>query len=1083
MQSRLRRADVVRPTSSPSLSARIDGLERPSYGLGTVPQISRRALAPVLCTPPTGASALRLIRVTGRSLVVAICVFAMVAFFTSNSVLAADADAFSKSVVPILRARCVSCHNSIDRKGEFSLQKRDEVLDSGFVEPGKPDDSELLKVLVSHNGKKPAMPKSGGPLKAAEVAAIREWIKDGAKWPEGLTIEDAVVEDSQWWAFQPMKKPDVSAVKAAVELQIANLRLQKADFKERTKNPIDAFVLKGLAEQKLTPSQPADPRVLVRRLYFDLIGLPPTPAEVEAFVKESQQEPAGAKPSAYERLVGRLLASQHYGERWARHWLDVVKYADTCGYDKDKLRPNAWPYRDYVIKSFNDDKPYARFVQEQLAGDVLFPGTADGILGLGFIAAGPWDWIGHAEVPESKIDGKVARHTDRDEMVSNTLNTFCSVTIQCAQCHNHKFDPFTQEHYYNLQSVFAAVDKAERAYDLDPHVEKQRLELSARLKTARAALTTLNAAIQKDGGPELVSLEKQIAELQPKATPAAKRPEFGYHSGLSPKQDVEKLVQIDLGREVEISKIVLRPCHDEFNNIGAGFGFPVRFAITGGASAADAKLHDATASDVPNPGLVPYEVTLTKTTARVIRLTATKLAHRQNDYILALAELQVLDASGNNVALKSAVTSLDSIEAPDRWRKSNLTDGIWASAGDEAVIKQLAEVQKQRQAILDRITTAERTAERERLNKEIAAADSQLKALPSGKLVYAAATHFAPIASFHPTNGKPRAIHLLHRGNVTQPRAASVPGTLPILVSADETLSAAGHFSLKPDHSEGERRAALAQWITRRDHPLTWRSIVNRIWQHHFGRGLVETPNDFGRMGKLPTHPELLDWLATEFRDNGQSFKSLHKLIVTSATYQQASAHDASNSTIDSDNRFLGRMNRRRLEAEEIRDAMLAVSGKLDPKMGGPGYYLFVLERPEHSPHYEYHKFNPDDAASHRRSVYRFIVRSQPDPYMTTLDCADSSQSTPQRNETLTSLQALSLLNNGFSLTMSKHFAAKLTAEQQPVAEQVRLAFERVSGRSPTDAELTELTAYAHKHGLPNLCRVLFNLSEFVYVD
>ena len=1003
--------------------------------------------------------------------------------YGANGSIAAEPDAFTKSVAPILQSRCVSCHNSVDRKGAFSLQKRDEVLDSGFVEPGQPDDSELLKVLVSHNGKKPAMPKSGEPLKDAEVAAIRDWIKSGAKWPDGFTIKEPVVDNADWWSFKPMKKPDVSRLSS----QIAN---QKSPIK----NPIDAFVLKTLAEQKLTPSKPADPRVLIRRLYFDLIGLPPTPEEVEAFVKESQLEPAGTQPSVYERLVDRLLASQHYGERWARHWLDVVKYADTCGYDKDKLRPNAWPYRDYVIKSFNDDKPYGRFVQEQLAGDVFFPGKADGILGLGFIAAGPWDWIGHAEVPESKIDGKVARHTDRDEMVSNTLNTFCSVTIQCAQCHNHKFDPFTQEHYYNLQSVFAAVDRAERPYDLDPQIEKQRLQLADQLKAARAALTVLNAAIQKEGGPELVALEKQIAELQPKASPAAKRPEFGYHSGIAPKQDVEKWVQIDLGREVDISKIVLRPCHDEFNNIGAGFGFPVRFKVSGGLSAAELSatdlsatdpklLHDATQKDVPNPGLVPYEVAVARPKARFIRITATKLAPRQNDFILALAEMQVLDAVGNNVALKSAVTSLDSIEAPDRWRMSNLTDGIWASAGDEAAIKQLAEARKQRQAILDRITTAERTAERERLNKEIATSENQLTALPSGKLVYAAATHFAPIAAFNPTNGKPRAIHLLHRGNVTQPLAPSVPGTLPIALSSDSDLSPAGHFNLKPDHTEGDRRAALAQWITRPDHPLTWRSIVNRVWQHHFGRGLVETPNDFGRMGKLPTHPELLDWLAIEFRDNGQSIKKLHKLIVTSATYQQSSAHEAANSTIDSDNRFLWRMNRRRLEAEEIRDAMLAVSGKLDPKMGGPGYYLFVLERPEHSPHYEYHKFNPDDAASHRRSIYRFIVRSQPDPYMTTLDCADSSQSTPQRNETLTSLQALSLLNNGFSLAMSKHFASKLTTESSSPPEQVARAFNRISGRSPTEAELTDLTAYAQKHGLTNLCRVLFNLSEFVYVD
>jgi hypothetical protein len=1000
--------------------------------------------------------------------VILVVVLASGSLYITDTSAHAD-DVFLDRVAPVLGRRCVSCHNSIDRKGEFSLQTRDEVLNSGFVEPGQPDDSELLQVLMSHDGRKPTMPKSGEPLKATEVATITEWIKAGAKWPDGFTIEDPVVDSSDWWSFNPIVKPDVNALMAASRPDVSN--------------PIDAFVLKTLAEQKLTPSKPAEPQELIRRLYYDLIGLPPTPEEVEAFVRGAQQEPAGTKPSAYERLVDRLLASEHYGERWARHWLDVVKYADTHGYDKDKLRPNAWPYRDYVIKSFNDDKPYARFIQEQLAGDVLFPGTADGILGLGFIAAGPWDWIGHAEVPESKIDGKVARHTDRDEMVSNTINTFCSVTIQCCQCHNHKFDPFTQEHYYNLQSVFAAVDRAERPYDLDPQVEKQRLQQNDQLKTARAGLTTLNAAIQKDGGPELVALDKQIAELQPRAAPAAKRPEFGYHSGMSSKPDVEKWVQIDLGREVEISKIVLRPCHDEFNNIGAGFGFPVRFKISGGITTSDTTLHDATAKDVPNPGLVPYGVELPKTKARFVRVTATRLAPRQNDFILALAELQVFDQAGNNVALQSAVTSLDSIEAPDRWRKSNLTDGIWASAGDEAAILQLAEAQKQRQIILDRITTAERTSERERLSKEIASLESQLKALPSGKLVYAAATHFTPKGSFNPTNGKPRAIHLLHRGSVQQPLAPSLPGTLPIQMSSDLSPSAAGHFNLPPDHTEGDRRAALAQWITRPDHPLTWRSIVNRIWQHHFGRGLVDTPNDFGRMGKLPTHPELLDWLAVEFRDNGQSFKKLHQLIVTSATYQQSSVHDASNSTIDSDNRFLWRTNRRRLGAEEIRDSMLAVSGRLDTKMGGPGYYLFALERPEHSPHYEYHKFNHHDAASHRRSVYRFIARSQPDPYMTTLDCADSSQSTPQRNETLTSLQALSMLNNGFSLTMSKHFASRLSTEASSPSKQVARGFQLTSGRSPTESELTELTAYAEKYGMHNLCRLLFNLSEFVYVD
>jgi hypothetical protein len=290
-------------------------------------------------------------------------------------------------------------------------------------------------------------------------------------------------------------------------------------------------------------------------------------------------------------------------------------------------------------------------------------------------------------------------------------------------------------------------------------------------------------------------------------------------------------------------------------------------------------------------------------------------------------------------------------------------------------------------------------------------------------------------------------------------------------------------FDLPTNHPEAARRAALAKWITRKDNPLTWRSIVNRVWLWHFGRGLVTTPNDFGRMGQLPSHPALLDWLAVEFRDSGGSFKHLHRLIVSSATYRQSSTVSDAFAKIDSNNRYLWRMNRRRLEAEELRDAILATSGALNKKPGGPGFYLFKLEKTEHSPHYEYHKFDPADTKSHRRSVYRFIVRSQPDPFMTTLDCADSSQSTPQRGETLTALQALSLLNNKFTLEMSNRFAARLQKESKTLRAQIHRAHQLTTGRPPTERELASLENFAQQHGLTNLCRVFFNLSEFTYLD
>ncbi len=284
-------------------------------------------------------------------------------------------------------------------------------------------------------------------------------------------------------------------------------------------------------------------------------------------------------------------------------------------------------------------------------------------------------------------------------------------------------------------------------------------------------------------------------------------------------------------------------------------------------------------------------------------------------------------------------------------------------------------------------------------------------------------------------------------------------------------------------HDEAERRAALAKWIVRKDHPLTWRSIVNRVWQWHFGEPIVGTPNDFGPLGQLPTHPELLDWLAVYFRDSGGSFKKLHKLLVMSETYRQTSIEDEVKEKLDSSNQWLWRMNRRKLSAEEMRDSILMVSGKLNLEMGGAGFYLFNLEHTAHSPHYYYHKFDPEDEKSHRRSIYRFVVRSQPNPFMTTLDCADSSQSTPKRNETLTALQALSLLNNKFTLVMARHFAGRLAGEEEKITRQIELGFELVAGRPPSVEEQNLLVEYASEHGMANLCRSLFSLSEFAFID
>lgn len=975
---------------------------------------------------------------------------------------------FRDQVAPILEKNCLNCHAGDVPKGHLSLETSALANQGGDTgpafEPGKPDDSFLLKLV---SGEKPKMPKNGTPLTAAQVATLRKWIETGAAWPEGIKLQDRKFAGEKWWSLEPLQRPQVPQFTG---------RVTDGKF---VRNPIDAFVLAKLIEKGLSPSPEAERRTMIRRLSFDLTGMPPTPQEIDGFIKDPD-------PRAYELLVDRLLDSPRYGERWARHWLDVVHYGDTHGYDKDQPRPNAWPYRDYVIRALNNDKPYSRFVQEQLAGDVLFPDTVDGVEALGFIAAGPWDLIGHAEVPETKIDGKIARHLDRDDMAGNAIGTFNSLTVQCAQCHNHKFDPIPQEDYYRVQAVFAGVDRANKIYDLDPMIGHRRSELNARQRKLADRKKELDSLVLKMGGEDLRVLDQQIlAGQQPETHPLAAQ--FGYHSQIVPKQDTVKWVQVDLGKSIEITGVEMAPCHDTFNNIGAGFGFPVRFKVEISDDPEFLQqvfvVKDQTGTDFPNPGVVPVRLAMKSRSGRFVRVTATKLALRQNDYILALAELSVFNLEQRNVALAPGVQvkGLDSIEAAPRWRQANLVDGYYVGLG-KLNGASLAELQKRREELLIKVidpVTREQISENTKAMAETNAAIGQL---PPAKTVYAGTVHYGS-GAFTGTGangGKPRPIFILDRGDVKTPKAEVQPGALTGVPGPPN------YFELPPGHPEGARRAALARWVTDIHHPLTWRSIVNRVWQYHFGRGIVETPNDFGRMGALPTHPELLDWLAIEFRDGGQSLKQLHRLMVTSSTYRQVSSQSSEHnySQLDADNRYLWRMNRRKLEAEAIRDSVLLVSGKLNQTQYGPGFQDFVIEKPEHSPHYQYHLYDPENPLSHRRSIYRFIVRSQQQPFMTTLDCADPSLRVDRRNESLSALQALTLLNNGFMVAMSKHFAEHVAATKPAdLTAQVAEAFSLALARPATPEELADLTEYAKKHGLANYCRMLLNLNEFAFVD
>ncbi len=1000
-----------------------------------------------------------------------VCCIAIWSCATVTSAPANDQQ-FKLEIAPLLQHKCVSCHNQHDRKGGLSLlSSRDwqQGGDSGPVIDSREIESSLLLTLVRPDKDGHAlMPKDGQPLSVQELASFTSWIKSGAIWPKDFQLAAPVVAATDWWAFRPL-------VDVRVPVPMSSAAISELN------NPVDAFVHDKHQEQGLTFSAAADRRSLIRRISFDLLGLPPTPDDVESFSRDD-------RPDAYERLVDRLLASPRLGERWARHWLDVVHFGDTHGYDKDKPRPNAWPYRDYVIRALNSDKAWSRFVQEQIAGDVMFPGTVDGIEALGFIAAGPWDFVGHAEVAETKIDGKIARHLDRDDMVRTTMQSFCSVTVGCAQCHQHKFDPIRQEDYYRLQAVFAAVDRADKPYIDD---EKQLLRFNE-LKISQTHLKTQLASLEKQqrdaAGSELSKLDDQIKSLTA-SKQGQQPPEYGYHSQIAKRNDVVKWVQVDLGDSVALDRIVLLPCFDSFNNIGAGFGFPVRFKIELSDDASFRsqvrmirdRLQETLESDLPSPGLTPQSFHTRGIRGRFVRVTATKLATRQTDYIFALAELQAIDISGANVALGKTVTAMDSIDAPPRWRKQNLVDGLMP---ENSNAEELAKLSASRDAMLAgsgsqqlRVALAERRAELKRLT-------SQLATLPPTKMVYAGTVHDGA-GNFLGTGGnggRPRDIFVLRRGDVTQPDVAAQPGALSLLTQLR------ADFILPGAHRESDRRSALAKWLTARENVLTWRSIVNRVWQYHFGRGLVETANDFGRMGALPTHPELLDWLAVDFRDAHQSLKDLHRRIVLSRTYTQSSTRpigqpiDAPVSS-DSDNRWLWRMNRRKLEAEAVRDSVLAVAGQLDLSMGGPAFQDFVIEKPEHSPHYEYRLHDPSDPRAMRRSVYRFTVRSQLQPFMASFDCADPSLQVDRRNESITPLQALTMLNNGLIVVMAQRFAVKLNRYSTDVEQMAHAGFLEVTGRSPDADELVLLCDYARQHGLVNLCRWMLNLSEFSFVD
>jgi hypothetical protein len=843
---------------------------------------------------------------------------------------------------------------------------------------------------------------------------------------------------------------------------------------EWCRSPIDRFILSRLEKESMEPSAPADKRTLIRRAFFDLTGLQPTPEEVAAFLADST-------PAAFEHLIDRLLERPEYGERWARHWLDVAHYAETHGHDQDRPRTNAWPYRDYVIQSFNGDKPYARFVEEQIAGDVLYPDDPQATVAMGFLATGPWDESSLRDIREDSIDRQIARYIDRDDIVTTVMNTFVSTTVQCARCHDHKFDPITQQEYYNLQAVFAGTEKANRFFDPDPQLHRQRQQLLRRQRAlqepspvVRSNLLSAEFATKtrqwEEGQKQNVTAWQVLTPMACSSSNGAvlkieddhsirstgKRPDTDTYTVLAPaiaatgirlevladdalpkkgpgRQDNGNLHLTDLRvyaihSDSSMSEIPLRNPAADFNQDGWDI-----------AKAIDNDPRTAW-------GIFPQ---VGKSHQAVFELDGQTLDAEQFQFVLAQ------DHGGGHLIGRFRL-SVTTSEPP--LRINSLPDEI------ASILASQRAARNAEQQLALAVFVARQEVERE------------LQELPPPHLVYAGAHDFVPDASFKPI-GKMREVHLLKRGDINKPGDLATPGALHCVAGLSGDLSC--------DSSEAARRAALAHWITDPRNALTWRSIVNRVWQSHFGRGLVNTPNDFGRMGGQPSHPELLNWLAIWFQQNGGSMKQLHKLIMLSAVYQQSSRDNPKYSAVDTDNVLLWRMTRMRLEAESVRDVILSVSQTLDAKMGGPSAQQFNLSPGIHvTPKVDYASFDFDRPEMRRRSIYRFVFRTLPDPFMDSLDCPDSSQLTAARNTSVTVSQALAMLNDQFVTRYSEHFADRLERGCPGDREaQIRLAIDLLFNRETRPDELARSKNFVEKDGLPNFCRVLFNSNEFMFIN
>lgn len=880
--------------------------------------------------------------------------------------------------------------------------------------------------------------------------------------PEALGLGESTRRaGTDWWSLQPVVRPQPPEVR-------------QATWK---RNPIDAFVLARLEASGLEPAAQAEPRVLARRLSFDLLGLPPDPARVESFVQSAAQD----FPAALASFVEELLSSPHYGERWARHWLDVARYGESDGFEYDQLRPNAWRYRDWVIQALNADMPYDRFVQWQIAGDVLEPTNADAVVATGFLVCGAFDGL----VPQGDKMKKIMREDEMEDLVGTVAQTFLGLTAHCARCHDHKFDPISQKDYYQLASALAGVKRGDRTLPGSGDIEAMQVRVR--------------------------ELTKRIADLEePIKSAIASEPDSGRSAnGTAPVPLAQW--SFDLGFQDEIGLLHGEPMGGARIENGA-------LRLEGKDDYASTVLLKSALKEKTLEAWVRLE-NLDQRGGAVVslqsvdggRFDAVVFGEREPGRWMAGSEGFIRTQSFGGSEEKEALSGFVHVAIvyePDgsiRGYRNGLPYGnayqtsgpVEFPAGTTQVLfglrhgtgpapgrmlagwidrvnlydRALTPEEVARSA-KRRVASAEEIAQRLSPDQRQARAQYQEEAARLKETVAKREAH----KSYAVTPQVAPVVRLLARGNPFQPQDEVVPGG----VASIRGVSPA--FLLPIDAPDAQRRKKLAAWVTDSDNPLFARVMVNRLWHYHFGQGLVRTPNDFGFNGGEPAHPALLEWLAAEFRAGGWSLKHMHRLIVTSATYMQSASANPKAMELDADNRLLWRHTPWRLEAELVRDAVLAVSGVLEPTVGGLGFQDFHMYN--HKSSWVYDAIDPEGPGYNRRSIYRTWARGSHHPLLTSFDCPDPSATAPVRGVTTTPIGALSLFNTAMILRLADRFAQRLQTDAGADPErQIARAYALVFNRKPDPEESTAAVAFVQRNGLPALCRVLFNTSEFLYVD